>query len=575
MTKNINSINNISKKNLEIESTIKIPVKNIFNLFQPNKSPSPSHNGKEEKGFNLNTINLSNINMFDIENGKYSENIFIYLKDKHDFLNYTNTEMLEEGNRYSLPKKKFNNLKFLNDIKIKKKYNFTKKNLKIQKFKSIPIQTEKINIGTYNDDVLLYSEKIQLPPKNIKEIQNVSETTNLNFLSNSSILDLNSSYHCTNYLNDASFSSIECNYLNEENKKQHETISFKEMKYKKLSFDDVKNYILEKYITINEKNTYSSELDILITYLRGQKNLFIKSKNFYEFYYYLFNIFIIGIILFTSVSSNFIYTYTWGINIITGVNSFLSIIFPIFNYLKLESAIEKYSLLIYQYEDLETGIEFASNKLYFIKNETERNDIILQKLDYIDNKLQEIREYNSILIPDNITFLFPIISNINMFTFIKKVENYKTQLILQLQNTKNNINKILFNIKKKNKNQNIYTLDSENKLSVSSDSSSSSLSDNENEQNNFINTLEYINYKKQLNELVILKDNIKEQLIECNNSFNIIDEIFTKEIKISTKYNNFLFITISPCCYFHDDKINIDSYKNNKIIYETLQSILE
>ena len=140
-------------------------------------------------------------------------------------------------------------------------------------------------------------------------------------------------------------------------------------------------------------------------------------------------------------------------------------------------------------------------------------------------------------------------------------------------------NKILFNIKKKNQNQNIYTLDSENKLSVSSDSSTSSLSDNENEQNNtksnFINTLEYMNYKNQLNELVILKDNIKQQLIECNNSFNIIDEIFTKEIKISTKYNNFLFITISPCCYFHDDKINIESYKNNKIIYETLQSILE
>jgi hypothetical protein len=32
----------------------------------------------------------------------------------------------------------------------------------------------------------------------------------------------------------------------------------KDIKYKKLSFDDVKNYVLEKYINTNQENTYSS-----------------------------------------------------------------------------------------------------------------------------------------------------------------------------------------------------------------------------------------------------------------------------------------------------------------------------
>ena len=120
--------------------------------------------------------------------------------------------------------------------------------------------------------------------------------------------------------------------------------------------------------------------------------------------------------------------------------------------------------------------------------------------------------------------------------------------------------------------------DTEKKIYISSSSSSSSSSFEDNENNNtkndyLMNSVEYIHYKNQLNELIILKDYLKKQIIEYNNSYKLMDEIFSKEIKKSMNYNNFLFITISPCCYFHE-KINIEPYKKNKIIYDTLQDII-
>ena len=53
-------------------------------------------------------------------------------------------------------------------------------------------------------------------------------------------------------------------------------------RYRKLTYKEVENEI-EKYYNIDVENKYYNEIDILSTYVKGQKTLFIKSKNFTQF----------------------------------------------------------------------------------------------------------------------------------------------------------------------------------------------------------------------------------------------------------------------------------------------------
>ena len=82
------------------------------------------------------------------------------------------------------------------------------------------------------------------------------------FLENPPNQDTILSYH---YLDSNSPLTISCDNSDDEN----------EGNFKESSFDDIKNS-LEKYFDDIE-NQISNELDILITYMKGQKNLFIES----------------------------------------------------------------------------------------------------------------------------------------------------------------------------------------------------------------------------------------------------------------------------------------------------------
>ena len=50
-----------------------------------------------------------------------------------------------------------------------------------------------------------------------------------------------------------------------------------------------------------------------------------------------------------------------------------------------------------------------------------------------------MKEGSNVLIPEYIKTIFPIITHINIFSFIKKTENYKKQLIIQFRDIKNEI----------------------------------------------------------------------------------------------------------------------------------------
>lgn len=297
-------------------------------------------------------------------------------------------------------------------------------------------------------------------------------------------------------------------------------------KFKRLTYADVEKSI-EKYYNPNQK--FSNEFDILVTYLKGQKNLYIQSKNLTQT---KLNLLVFPSIVFTAFITVFAPTMDMGetsVYIISAVNAVIAVLVGLINYLKLESKTETYSQLAAQYDKLETMIELSSNKLFFMAKESDQTELILNKIKYIENKLNDIKEMNYVIIPEEVKKVFPIISHINIFSFIKKIETYKKKLIMQFKDVKNEIGYIIYKW---------------NSLSIDIFQDSSTLATHSlrlsglNDTKNMDAHLktQFVKEQTRLMYLLQMKEKIKYELIYYKNSYGQIDELFIREIKGAESY---------------------------------------
>lgn len=300
-------------------------------------------------------------------------------------------------------------------------------------------------------------------------------------------------------------------------------------KYRKLTYDEMEKIIMNYY---DNENKYSNELDILITYLKGQKVLYTYSNRITK---WKLNILTIPSIFFTAtltVFAPFMQNFEWSMGIICILNGLITLFISLINYLKLESASEIYLNFANQYDKLQTSMEFASNSIAFIENEKEKKELVLKKLKEIEKKITEMKETYNILIPGELKLLFPVIFNINIFSFIKKIELSKKNLIMKLKNTKNEINYIIYKL------------------------------ENNTENNN--------REKTRLEFLTETKEKIKTELNHYNNSYSYIDTIFFHETYYGEK-RPIIYLYL-PCCR------NIEIYETiknkNPIVDDYLQFIL-
>lgn len=274
------------------------------------------------------------------------------------------------------------------------------------------------------------------------------------------------------------------------------------IRYKKLSYNDVEKS-LNKYYDNEAK--YSSELDILITYLNGQKNLYTHAQNVTQ---QKLNILMIPSLIMSAAIAIFApilqCDYINGI-IIAGLNAFIALILSLINYLKLESSTEMYLHVANQYDKLETSLEIASNKLLFIENEVDQNKMVLGKIKDFEKQLNEIKESCTILIPLEIKQRFPIICYINIFSFIKKMEMYKKNMIVKFKDVKNEIRYILYKWRTR-------------AVDYTEDTTGIMLAEKEKE-------------KSRLDYLYELKETIKNEIIHYKNAYTYIDGLFLREIK--------------------------------------------
>ena len=296
--------------------------------------------------------------------------------------------------------------------------------------------------------------------------------------------------------------------------------------FTKLTYKEVERFI-NKYYNVRPDNKYSNELDILITYINGQKNLYIQSKYITQ---YRLNLLTVPSMLITAaitIIAPFIHREWWSGIIVSTLNAVILLLLSLINYLKYETDIENYMQNIKQYDKLETSLEMANNKLMFIEKDRDKNVLVLSKIKETEKKINELKESNTTIIPQEIKRIFPIISNINVFSFIKKVELGKRDLITKLRDVKNEIGYIH------------YKWEIEHILT---DTNSGPMRRTSQVQN-----VEHLKERNRLQHLYDVKNSLKKEILDLMNAYTYIDNIFLREITIAdTKKCWYLLFS---CCY--------------------------
>jgi len=161
----------------------------------------------------------------------------------------------------------------------------------------------------------------------------------------------------------------------------------RKVSYNKLSFNEVLSKINEQY----EQDTvhrYSSAMDILASYLKGQKIIYMESRSYVMKKLHtlmLPSLFLTG---FAAIGQEFLSKFTIHASIIlSGLNAFIAFLLAIISYLKLDAKAEAHKISSHQYEKLQSYIEFQSCQILLF------SDPLLFK----QNVQKQLHEYHSII----------------------------------------------------------------------------------------------------------------------------------------------------------------------------------
>ncbi len=328
----------------------------------------------------------------------------------------------------------------------------------------------------------------------------------------------------------------------------------------KLTFEQIKKKISNNYEP-SIIHTHSSALDILASFIKSQAFIYNEASNFCRFRLNMLMFPCIFLSSLCSVFSNAADKLPDGIFYISCVNAFISFLLAIVNFLKLDACAEAHQISSNHYYKLRTILEFSSGEILLFSNpllqsngiekemdkwkkinklDISSNDIdkknynsqykkkltelyneqgilenqiinnLQSKILDIKKKVIEIRESNRFSVPKYIMSRYPVIFNINIFSFIKTVSDYRNGLINKLKNVTNEIRYI-------------------------GSKKTSSVED-----------------KERIKILYDEKQDIMSEMIALSSTYNLIDIMFQQEIKnnILFKKYYYLFYTQKLINYF-------------------------
>ena len=307
--------------------------------------------------------------------------------------------------------------------------------------------------------------------------------------------------------------------------------------YKKFTYKQIQEEITNNYF--DSRTGWSSALDIIGTYLRGQKLIYMESKSYCE--NKLNRLMMPSIFLSTAatVLSAIVKDFYWGAYLIAGVNGIIAFLLALVNYLKLDAASEAHKITAHQYDKLQTKIEFLSGQtLLFDSNK----ELIQKELEGVKKKIEEIKETNQFIVPKKIRTLYPIMFNTNVFLIIKKIDDITKKKINAIKDLKNEKNYLIEVLKAKR------AAGKDNKTISKIEARITECQDEK---------------KRHENNIVVLKS-----------AFSVIDEMFMKEMENAEKYKSMTFRRWVLCGFGVKEKIK-DPRQLNRFIEDIMNPYKE